>query len=311
MAIKLPQMTNLRALRSEIHVDKSINSRKSVTGEKHEAAITKLSQSIKEQGLIHLPLLLRMSQAGDGYKGRKEAYLLIAGFRRQEAMDKLEIGESDYRLAPSDWDLPRALAANLVENLQREDLTTYEVAQQCHQLATVHNMGATEIASQVKSLNAADSEGERQNLSKSHVENMIRLVKNLHPTIQKAWKEGHAKASLKTLLRIVANKSSEGQLNDWKGATEAGEKKPGEKTKGNKNAVKRPSVALIGIALARVKENDTKDAEWKKGAIAALSWAAGMKDSLPGIKLDAPSKEEADDEEDEEDENEEGDEGNE
>lgn len=302
MATKVPQLASQRVIRSEIFVDKSINSRKSVSGELHDAKVKQLAFSIKNQGLIHPPLLIRLSQAGADYaKRQKENYLLVAGFRRQEALDSLEIEESDYRLAPADWTLSDALAANLVENLQREDLTTYEVAEQCHTLATEHRMNAAEIATKVRSLNAADAEGNRANMSKSHVENLVRLVKKLHPKIKAAWKDGHPKASLKTLLKIAANDSTEAQLSDWKEVNEVVKRgangKDEKGAKGNKNAVRRPSAANLAIMISRIEENQRKDAQWKKGAIVALKWAAGVVENIPGVKFDAPAKEAEEEEE--------------
>jgi len=299
---KLPMITNQRVLRTEIHVDKGGNSRKGMSGEEYKKGIAELASSMKKAGgPMFPPLLMRISQAGKGYEGRKESYLLVAGFRRQEAMDSLEITEYDYRLAPADWDLADGMSANLVENLGRKDLTSYETAAHCYALHTEHGKSAMEIAASVKANDAPDAEGKVSSMSKSHVENLIRLCKQLHPQIQKAWRDGHPKASIKTLLKIAANKSEQGQLNDWKGVNEVAAAGKGKKTKGNKNAVKRPSAAAIGIMITRVKDDDKKAADWRKGALAALAWAAGIKENIPGIKFDAPAKANGEGEEDAED----------
>lgn len=307
----LPTVTNQRVLRSEILVDKSINSRKSTTGDAHKKKIAELAASMrKTKGPMFPPLLMRLSQAGKAYEGKKETYLLIAGFRRQEAMDEIGITEYDYRLAPSDWTLPDAMGANLTENLAREDLTGYETAMQCHALYTEHGKSYAEIAAMVKADDAPDSEGKTPSMSKSHVENLVRLVTKLPPAILKAWRDGHAKASIKTLLKIAGNKNHEDMMRDWKGVEDTAKTKgAGKGKKGKGGSTPRPSVSALGIAIARVKESE-KDPEWKKGALAALNYAAGLKENIPGIKLDAkPAKEEDADDVDDADDADDADEG--
>lgn len=288
---KTVQITNTRALRSEIVVDDKLNSRKTID----DAKVQKLADSIKTQGVIHPPLLIRTTQVGDKY-AKKGNYLLVAGFRRQMAMDRLGMEEGDYRLAPADWTLEDALAANLTENLSREDLAPYEVAAQCAELKTEYGMTAADIAKKVK---AHDSDPEGKSvMSESHINNLIRCATELHPQILKAWKEGHPRASMRTLIKLVAEKDTAKQLEAWKGITEPAVKKGKDgkdekKGKGGKGPA-RPSAAILAIAIQRIKEaakEGKRDEQWAKGAIAALQFAQGVKETIPGVKLDAPAKE--------------------
>lgn len=149
------QYTNARALRSDVHVDETLNSRKKMD----EGRLNKLAESIKRQGLINPPLLIRSGQLGKRYEDIAEPYVLVAGFRRQKALDMLAeqggvldptLQESDYRIAPPEWELQDAIMANLGENLQRDDLTPFELASQCVELRDTYKLQAQDIANRVK-----------------------------------------------------------------------------------------------------------------------------------------------------------------
>ena len=120
MGTEYGQFTSARLIRSEILVDPDLNSRKTTDPKK----IDKLAQSIKVQGLIHPPLLIRCAQLGDKYEKEGLPYVLVCGFRRQAALDinaegaglKPEQQEADYRIAPLEWTIQDAKTANLTEN---------------------------------------------------------------------------------------------------------------------------------------------------------------------------------------------------
>jgi ParB-like chromosome segregation protein Spo0J len=91
-------------IRSEILVDPELNSRKTTDPKK----IDKLAQSIKAQGLIHPPLLIRTAQLGEQYiKGGKPLtpYTLVCGFRRQAALD---LNAEGAGLFPAQQEIGRA-----------------------------------------------------------------------------------------------------------------------------------------------------------------------------------------------------------
>lgn len=300
MPTEYGQFSNARVIRSEILVDTDLNSRKTVDPKK----IDKLAQSIKTQGVINPPLLIRTAQLGGRYESHNEPYVLICGFRRQAAMDiNAEAAgidntkqENDYRVAPVEWNIADALMANLTENLAREDLTTYELAMQCVELREQYGLAAKDISSRVK---AHDSEiGDRKPLSEAHVNNLMRCATSLHEEILKAWQDGHPRASLRTLIALAAEKDEAAQLKAWRGITEPqtggdeeGNEEPGEG--GDKNQTdkpnRRPSAAQLAIMIEAVKaavEKDKRTPDFGKGAIAALRYAAGLSTGIPGVKLD-------------------------
>lgn len=288
----IPQLSNVRAIRTEILVDAALNSRQT-PDDNEQTKIRKLADSMKVQGVLHPPILMRTSQAGKEYKDKAEPYLLIAGFRRHAAMGELGQTEGDYRLAPATWTLKEAMAANMVENLQREDLSSYDVAMQCARIAEDFKMTGGEVA---KIIRAYDSDPEgKQALSEQHVNNLIRCARKLHPSVLKAWKEGHPKASIRTLIKIAGSDETSEQLKDWKALTEPKAKGEGNgagDAKDGKKARRRPTEAQVVIMIERVKDSD-KDDNWKRGALDALKWAAGTTEKIPGVKWDSKGKEKA------------------
>jgi ParB/RepB/Spo0J family partition protein len=300
------EFTTARVIRSEILVDADLNSRKVMDPKK----IDKLRDSIKMQGLIHPCLLVRSAQLGKKYEGQGLPYVLVAGFRRQAALDLLgtdqglkhEQQEADYRIAPVEWTIQDALMANLSENLSREDLTTFELASQCVELQDTYKLTAKDISHRVR---AHDCEvGNKKPLSEAHVNNLMRCIRELHPTILDGWKESHPKASLRTLIQLAAEKDQEVQLRQWQGLLnpqpeedeggEGGNAGEGGGRGEDDKPARRPSPAQVTIMIDRIKDavkDGKKDADWGKGAVAALRWAAGLAPTIPGIKEEQPATE--------------------
>ena len=306
MATEYGQFTNASVIRSEILVDPELNSRKSTDPKK----IDKLAQSIKAQGLIHPPLLIRTAQLGDKYEKEGLPYVLVCGFRRQAAMDINAEGAglaqdktaADYRIAPINWTIQDAITANLTENLAREDLTTFELAQQCVQLRDEFGMSAKDISGKVR---AHDCEqGDKKPLSEGHINNLMRCATSLHADILKAWQDGHPKASLRVLIQLAAEKDEATQLAMWRGVEhpeeaaeeEGGEGEGGKGNKGEKDPpARRPTSAQLTMMIEAVKaavKNEKRDPEFGKGAIAALRYAAGLALNIPGVKIETEGTEE-------------------
>lgn len=291
--------SNSRVIRTDILVDPSLNSRKTVD----EKKIEKLAQSIKVQGQIHPCLLIRSAQLGEEYASRAP-YVLVCGFRRQLALDinaknegmEESKQEADYRIAPVEWGLAEAITANLTENLAREDLSTYELAMQCLELRDRFKMSAKDISVKVK---AHDCElGDKKPLSESHINNMIRCASSLHPEILAAWQDQHPKASLRTLIQLSAEKDADKQLAMWRGVERPEEDEEdtgrqggeGESSTGDKEkTAKRPTTPQLLMMIEAVKaagKEDKKDESFVKGAVAALRYAAGLAASIPGVKVE-------------------------
>lgn len=143
-----------------------------------EAALEELAASLKARGVLQ-PLLVR------GHPGKSGQYQIIAGERRWRAAQRAGLHEVPVLVRElSDTE---AMAAGLVENLQRQDLDPIEEAEGYQRLLSEFGMIQEELAAAVAK-------------SRPHVTNMLRLL-NLPPSVQKVLREGelttgHARALL-------------------------------------------------------------------------------------------------------------------
>jgi ParB family chromosome partitioning protein len=123
--------------------------------EMDETALQELAESIAQRGILQ-PLLVRPTP------GRPDHYQIIAGERRWRAAQRVSLHEVPVLVRPlSDSD---AMAAGLVENLQREDLNAIEEAEGYKRLLEEFSL-------------SQDKLGEAVGKSRAHIGNVIRLLK--------------------------------------------------------------------------------------------------------------------------------------
>ncbi len=142
------------------------------------SALQELADSIAQRGILQ-PLLVRPTP------GRPDHYQIIAGERRWRAAQRVALHEVPVLIRPlSDSD---AMAAGLVENLQREDLNTIEEAEGYKRLLEEFNL-------------SQDKLGEAVGKSRAHIGNIIRLLRLPEPVRtmlrQGQLSAGHARALL-------------------------------------------------------------------------------------------------------------------
>ncbi len=138
---------------------------------------------------------------------------------------------------------------NIVENAQRQNLTTFETARACAQLKEL-GLSPKEI-------------GPKVGQSDKHAANLITLYKGLPPAVLKAWEEENPVATFKTLHEIsTKHKSEDDKLRAWDDAeTDAKTReaetgaKPGKRGKSKKGGggglpvnVKRLEYLLVALS---------------------------------------------------------------
>ncbi|HQT65334.1 MAG: chromosome partitioning protein ParB [Acidocella sp. 20-57-95] len=167
-----------------------------------DAALQELADSISQRGILQ-PLLVRPKPGVEG------EYQIIAGERRWRAAQRAQLHEVPVLVRElSDTD---AMAAGLVENLQREDLNAVEEA-----------MGYQRLLEEFKL--TQDKLGEAIGKSRAHISHMLRMLK-LPERVLAMVREGelsagHARAlivsdhPLAVANRIVKEKLSVRQAED-------------------------------------------------------------------------------------------------
>ncbi|GBR47288.1 ParB/RepB/Spo0J family partition protein [Neokomagataea thailandica] len=142
------------------------------------ARLEELAVSIRSRGVLQ-PLLVRPNPEKDGH------YQIIAGERRWRAAQ--QAGLHDVPVHIRELDDMDAMAAALVENLQRADLNPIEEAEGLQRLLTDYVLTQEELAGAVGK-------------SRPHIANMLRLLKLpqevRHHVREGRLSAGHARALL-------------------------------------------------------------------------------------------------------------------
>jgi len=266
---------------SDIFVDDEQNVRQVYD----EKSLKELTASIKKDGLLQPPTV-RKAHEGEETEGKP--YVLVAGFRRVRALTTLEYTTAAVTLVEADHKRQRVL--NLVENVNRESLSAFEMACGFKVLRDDHEMTGEEISKVMKG-ESLDGKGK----SKQNVNNLIRLLDNLHPDIVDAWKEKHEKATTFNLLNIVAKGDGDAQWAAWEGLIGLGDDDgEGEgEGEGNGNAGNpKPKArnfaevtAALGIIRKDIRESEI-DEETGKIIVETLRWVTKKRKTIPGVKLD-------------------------
>ena len=137
-----------------------------------ETALQELAESIKNDGLLQ-PIVV--SEDIDGY-------VLIAGERRFRASKLAKLKEIRAIVLNSDEQKMRQFA--LIENIQREELNSIELAQAYDELIKLHTITHEELANMIHK-------------SRTHITNTLRLLQLSEKTqkalLEKKISAGHAK----------------------------------------------------------------------------------------------------------------------
>jgi ParB family chromosome partitioning protein len=150
--------------------------RRSFDGEK----LQELAESIRQYGVLS-PILVR---AG-ALPGR---YTIISGERRYRASQIAGLAAIPAMVSQGESEDGRTLAIQLVENLQRDDLSPLERAQAIGALRDGHNLSIRDIA-------------ERLNISKSAVQRSLEILQ-LPDDLLNALRDGAAESKVLLIAKI-------------------------------------------------------------------------------------------------------------
>jgi ParB family chromosome partitioning protein len=193
---ELSQIENMNDITNEViklNIADIIPNRQQPRTVFNDEKLAELAESIKEHGIIQ-PVVVRRLDNG---------YELIAGERRFRATKFLELDKIPAIIR--DYDDVTTASVAIIENIQREDLTSIEEAFAYRQLMNIHQITQAELSKQVGK-------------SQSTIANKIRLL-NLTREVQDAIlerkiSERHARTLLSVkqeelqvkLLKIVIEK---------------------------------------------------------------------------------------------------------
>lgn len=259
------------------------NSRKVLNG------IEELAANISQTGQMMPVMVLAFSGLSEEDRARCQvkkgkSFGLVVGHRRFTAIDSLGWSSIDAKILPSTINLQNAKVLNLIENVQREDLSTYETAHSCLELHERFGMSHAQISGSLGK-------------SKSYVGNLIRCASKLCPEILKYWEEGDPQAIVDYLV-ILAKVDHDKQREKWAekkglgatgGSEDPEENEDGEGEDGPQEPEqaprRRPSPKRIAALSEWVKEH-APDPELERFALAVIKMCQGEQAtiSLPAGK---------------------------
>lgn len=167
-----------------------------------QAKLQELADSIKASG-VHQPILLRPlpgSRVPDTWGFRRKdaplpAYELVAGARRFRACRLAKVAEVPAMVR--DLTDEQALEIQLIENLQREDMSALEEAEGYRALMEHSKLSAEQVAEKL-------GKGDQKNKGKSYVYARLKLL-DLHADARKALEDGTIDTSRALRIARVPN----------------------------------------------------------------------------------------------------------
>jgi ParB/RepB/Spo0J family partition protein len=253
-----------------------------------EGSIKLLAQSIEQTGLL-FPLIVRpMDQVPAEYQIEGYEWSLVCGFRRYEAL--LLLGPKHVEAKILEGTEEDALFLNVMENTQRQDLSTFALAHRLNMLQEKTHKSARELAVSL----AMHKSDKKKAFSVGYINNLLAIAKRLVPSIQEHWRKGHLAATTDN-LRALAGLDADAQIARWEelAATSSpdnvtddtgdgtpaatGKRKGGRKSNGDGVSKPRPSQvasAIVEAVKAAKSAKGTKRAELD-ATIAALRWVSG------------------------------------
>lgn len=237
--------------------------------EKGYRAVAELAADIKANGQLQ-PVIVRPLADGK--------YFLIAGFRRMDALKSLGAEFVDAKIEPGD-DL-RAYLLNIKENVNRDDLTTYDIAIRCTLLRDRFKLEVTQISKEL----AGGTDYKGEGMSAGYIRNLMRAADGLHPKILADWKVSRIPTD--KVVRWAAMEKDE-QINeweDWRGGKEPsegnGEDKESKSSGPSGKKIKRASEALLRDAIKAVQASTKLGETAADSMLAALYFALGKAKTL-------------------------------
>ena len=234
--------------------------------------LAELAESIRVHGLQQPLVVRRAPFAADGLSVKESAaadvYVLVAGERRLRAVKLLGWRTVPCRVSREGMSDREAAIATVVENVEREDLSTYELARACQILSLKYEL-------------SGEATGKVVRRTKFYVNNLLRCLRNLDPSIIAAWRDGHDKATSDDLTKLAGVKDKAAQLKYWQMLRDGEdpfavveEVEEGEGADGEGDSASAPEAADGAVPPKAVKA-DTKRALEVAESLAAYRKAGG------------------------------------
>jgi len=163
-----------------------------------EEKLRTLMTDMESRGLVH-PIRVREEIHKSGIR----IFHLRSGFRRHQAAHRLGWSVINATVIPSDAPEVNDYLDNIGENLVRQDLTPYEIAESVVRMRKRFNMSPRQFA-------------QRHGLSINYVQQITRWLEHLPEEIIEDWKAGHPLLSFRQLAKLYGEFTPENAVLAWK-----------------------------------------------------------------------------------------------
>lgn len=294
----MPEVVTLNV--NEILVDTAFNARKTAEWRNGEANRTpddtarELAKSIKRDGQLTPVMVEKIAKPGkDGKK-----YYLIFGFQRMRAISGPKedgfLGQTTIRATVTEsTNETDRMYLNMVENVARADLSTYDLALRCYELSTKYGESGTKIAARL-----GKGVGYINNLIRIRTKCCKAVLDRWTKEVSPEWKGQGRVCTTDALVKwsSLNEGEQEAALAEAMGIQTTGTEGAGGEGASNGAAngegkVKRPSPKVLKAAIATctteiaaAKERGAKQAQARfEGVREALQFALGLKANIRGI----------------------------
>lgn len=258
---------------ASILIDKDWNARKTYD----ERALHELAADLRTRGQMQEVNVLPIPEGSPEWE-RGMRYRLIAGFRRCLAMGLAGIADVRVHVGTVAGMTGKAIQSaaklsNLAENVQREDLSTYDLAQQVSALVA-DGMPIKSIAGAL-------------NKSESYFYNLTKAIRKLHPELLAEWQAGNALMSAKRAIDMatlpmdvqqerwakIQRHSAEVAKLQSEQPDKGGDGEEGE-GEGDGSGSAKPTAKLLRLAMERAAAAEIPPAQ-RELATTILAWVLG------------------------------------
>lgn len=271
--LMLDTMDQMAVPLAEILIDPKFNVRQTMD----EGKVKGLAADIKARGRILQPVIVvRNPNKSD----TQHPYKLIVGFRRAEAARLLNVAKVPVEMYEGNE--LACYATNIAENVQREDLKPFELAQRlCFLRDKFKSVGEAV---------SGDKIGKLVGISKSYANNLMGCEDRLITPIKDAFhgvNGAECPWGVDKLIKVASLNRDE-QRAEWDtylGVNQGGQGEGAGEDAGSAVA-KKPSLTQLkqAIAALTVAVKDEKvDKETAKLAMSCLKFAAGLQKTIPSV----------------------------
>lgn len=253
-----------------VRIDRRMDLGDPLGAQLYSGKIANLAEDIRDHGLFH-PITVRARSPSD--------YVLRAGFRRFLAVKLLDWKDVQASIIPEEAPEEIDYWINIQENLEREDLSAFEVAEAAIRMQTLFGRTGSDFARETRR-------------SPSYINNLIRWRKTLPENVISDWRRGHPWLTQDRLEKLshLAEDEAEAKWQMLRGKKEIAVKAGPTTERDPSIPAKRPSGSRLGDLKSAIENSSRIRAPHVRTlALQIVEFCQGERKEIPGIYPTTPT----------------------